>query len=88
MQETREAHIPTDAEPSQVEFRVGDACNLASNLAPVDALLAANLICRLPEPRKFLNALPRIVKPGGIVVLTTPFSWLEAWTKQRSWLGG
>lgn len=88
LQETREAHVPTDANAPQVEFRVGDACNLPSNLAPVDAVLAANLICRLPEPKKFLNALPRIVKKGGVVVLTTPFSWLEAWTKQRYWLGG
>lgn len=88
LQETREAHVPTDADKEQVTFKVGDACNLPLNLAPVDAVLAANLICRLPEPKKFLDALPRIVKPGGVVVLTTPFSWLEAWTKPRSWLGG
>jgi ubiquinone/menaquinone biosynthesis C-methylase UbiE len=88
MQETREAHVPSDADADAVRFMVGDACRLPSNLAPADAVLAANLICRLPDPKRFLNQLPRLVKQGGIVVLTTPFSWLEAWTKQKNWLGG
>lgn len=87
-QEVRKAHLPEDADPARVTFRVGDACNLPSNLAAVDAVLAANLICRLPDPRKFLDRLPSLVKRGGIVVLTTPFSWLEGWTKKCKWLGG
>lgn len=88
VQEVRKANLPEDSDPTKVTFRVGDACNLPKNLAPVDAVLAANLICRLPEPRKFLDRLPALVKRGGVVVLTTPFSWLEAWTRKSLWLGG
>lgn len=84
----RKAIVPEETDTSRVTFRVGDACKLPQNLAPVDAVLAANLICRLPEPQKFLDRLPTLVKKNGVVVLTTPFSWLEAWTKRSMWLGG
>eukprot|EP00892_Ulva_mutabilis_P006395 jgi/Ulvmu1/4127/UM019_0106.1 len=86
--EMRRAVVPDETDTDKVSFQVGDACNLPKNLAPVDAVLAANLICRLPEPRSFLDRLPTLIKPGGVVVLTTPFSWLEAWTRKNRWLGG
>jgi SAM-dependent methyltransferase len=58
----------------------GDACNLPSDLGQFGCILAANLICRLPNPYKFLDRLPSLVAPGGIVVFTCPFSWLEEFT--------
>lgn len=88
LQEVRKANVPADVDRTKATFRVGDACNLPQNLAPADAILAANLLCRLPEPRRFLDRLPDLVKRGGVVVFTTPFSWLEAWTRKSRWLGG
>ena len=29
-----------------------------------------------------------MVKPNGLVVMTTPFSWLEEYTDRSKWLGG
>ena len=60
--------------------------NLRPGLAGFDAVLAANLICRLPEPRKFLDRLPQLVKSGGQLLLTTPFTWLEEFTPRENWL--
>ncbi len=40
----------------------GDACDLPAKLPQFDAVLAANLVCRLPEPLKFLDRLPSLVK--------------------------
>jgi 2-polyprenyl-3-methyl-5-hydroxy-6-metoxy-1,4-benzoquinol methylase len=37
-----------------------------------------NLLCRLPDPAEFLRACARLVKPGGVLVLVSPYSWLEA----------
>lgn len=88
LQEARVARLPADVQPDLARFQVADACALPANLAPVDAVLAANLLCRLPDPLAFLNRLPQLVRPGGVVVLTTPFSWLPAWTPKRNWLGG
>jgi putative 4-mercaptohistidine N1-methyltranferase len=81
------ARVPEAIERGRVEFLVGDAIDLPE-LGAFDVLLAANLICRLPEPRKFLARVPWLVKPGGQLLLATPFSWLEEFTPRDHWLGG
>jgi len=63
-----------------VTFEQGDACNLRSDIGEFGCVLGANLLCRLPTPLDFLDRLPDIVVPGGIVVLTSPYSWLEEYT--------
>ena len=90
-----EASVPERIDRDRVVFREADACDLpASLLGPVgghgrhDAVLAANLLCRLPDPAAFLRACARLVKPGGVLVLTSPYSWIEAWTPREKWLGG
>jgi putative 4-mercaptohistidine N1-methyltranferase len=75
------------SERQKVEFEVGDACDLASSLGSFDVLHAANLICRLPDPMLFLNRLPELVKPGGQLLLATPFTWLAEYTRREKWLG-
>ena len=65
-----------------------DACALPGDVAPVDCVLAANLLCRLPDPAAFLDALPALLKPRGVAVLVSPYSWLAAWTPRARWLGG
>ena len=80
-------HIPEEVECSKVHFEVGDAQDLSEDIGTFDAILGANLICRLPRPQALLERLPRIVKPGGQLVLTTPFTWLEEYTPRENWLG-
>ena len=48
---------------------------------------AANLLCRLPEPRAFLRALPALLAPGALVVFFSPYSWLAQYTPASKWLG-
>ncbi len=84
----RQAIVDPAIDRSRVRFVRGDACNLPKNMRPVDCVLAANLLCRLPEPLNFLHDLPRLLKPGGIAVLVSPYSWLAAWTPRDKWLGG
>lgn len=67
----------------KVHFFRGDACALSGYAASregfgtFDGVILANLLCRLPDPRACLEALPKIVNAGGVVVIVTPFSWLE-----------
>lgn len=82
------ATIDADIDRSRVHFEVGDAQDLRADLGEFDIVMACNLICRLPEPMRFLNRLPELVKPGGQLVITTPFSWLEEYTPRENWLGG
>ncbi|MEW5305282.1 MAG: hypothetical protein WDW36_007834 [Sanguina aurantia] len=85
---TFSASIPSDIDRTRVRFEQGDACQLSPELAAFDAIVAANLLCRLPDPRAFLADCPRLVKPGGILVLVSPHSWLPAWTPKERWVGG
>ena len=72
----------------QVQHPVGRrARDLPDDLGTFDAVLAANLLCRLPEPTKFLNKLGSgLVAPGGHVFFVSPFSWMEEYTAKDKWL--
>lgn len=51
-------------------------------------VLASNLLCRLPKPRDFLSNVPNFIKPGGHLVLVSPYSWLSEYTSEKEWVGG
>jgi putative 4-mercaptohistidine N1-methyltranferase len=82
------ARIPSGVDPSCIHFAVGDAMALPNDLGAFDVVLAANLLCRLPDPRVFLARLPSLVKPGGQLLMTTPFTWLPEFTPPENWIGG
>jgi len=82
------ARVPAGIDVSRVCFETGDATALRANLGSFDLVLAANLLCRLPEPAKFLQRLPGLVSPGGQLLLTTPFSWLPEYSAPEQWIGG
>jgi len=75
----------------KVNFFRGNACALneyADSVGTFDGVIISNLLCRLPDPQATLNALPKIVNKGGVVVIVTPFSWFEEYTPKNKWLGG
>jgi len=82
------ARVPAGVDVSRVRFETGDASALRADLGTFDLLLAGNLLCRLPEPAKFLERLPGLVAPGGQLLLATPFSWLPEYTAPEHWIGG
>jgi 5-histidylcysteine sulfoxide synthase/putative 4-mercaptohistidine N1-methyltranferase len=73
---------------NRVEFFQGDACNLPEKFCGYDLVLAANLIDRLYSPRRFLATIHERMNPGGILLLTSPYTWLADYTKKEEWLGG
>jgi putative 4-mercaptohistidine N1-methyltranferase len=72
----------------RVEFYQADACNLPEKFTGYDLVLAANLIDRLYSPRRFLSTIHEHINPGGLLVITSPYTWLEEFTKKEEWLGG
>jgi 5-histidylcysteine sulfoxide synthase/putative 4-mercaptohistidine N1-methyltranferase len=72
----------------RVQFFQGDACNLPDKFTGYDLVLATNLIDRLYSPRRFLAAIHERLNPGGLLVITSPYTWLEEFTKKEEWLGG
>ncbi|MEO7932395.1 MAG: putative 4-mercaptohistidine N1-methyltransferase [Chthoniobacterales bacterium] len=80
--------LPSEIKRHRVQFETGDAMHLRPGLGEFDVVHAANLIDRLPEPLRLLRQLPALVKPGGQLILTSPYTWLEEYTPQANWLGG
>ena len=72
----------------KVEFFQGDACNLKPIFTGYDLILAANLIDRLYDPALFLASIHQRLNPGGLLVIASPYTWLEEHTKRDAWIGG
>lgn len=82
---------PSEVDVSRIRFEQGDACNLPLHIKQFDAVLMANVLCRLPDPIACLERMQgqnALVKSGGVLVMTTPFSWLEHYTPRSKWLDG
>lgn len=86
--EDRMAHRPKGLNPDQVCFLQGDAHQLDFLAGAFDCVLAANLLCRLRDPARFLGQLKHVVREGGELVLLTPATWDEEWTPMEAWIGG
>lgn len=92
----RVALAPSGGVREKCNFFQGDACNLETlrsqgslQAGGYDAVFAGNLLCRLPKPRAFLKSCSEwVVNKGGVLVLVSPFSWLEEYTPREEWIGG
>lgn len=81
------ASLSREVCPERCNFACIDTMDFLRKGAKFDLILACNVLCRLPRPREWLGLLPESLAPTGIVVLVTPFAWLEAWTPKEEWLG-
>jgi putative 4-mercaptohistidine N1-methyltranferase len=80
--------LSLDATAGRVHFMQGDACNLKDLYTGYDLVFAGNLIDRLYEPQLFLHGIAGRILPGGLLVLTSPYTWLEDYTPKAKWIGG
>ncbi len=72
----------------KVQFWQGDACNLKPQFMGYNLIMATNLIDRLYDPALFLNTIHERLEGEGILVLTSPYTWLEEDTPKERWIGG
>ncbi len=77
---------PSEPRKTTPRFLRGDACALPTELGSFDAVLLANLLCRLPDPAACLHGLRHVTTPGAILLITTPCSWDAAFTPPEKWL--
>ena len=73
---------------NKVSFMQGDACNLKDIYSGFDLIFCSNLIDRLYYPQKFLDDIPSRINKDGLLVLLSPYTWLEDYTPKENWLGG
>jgi len=72
----------------RIHFSQGDACNLHAHLTGFDLIVASNLIDRLYDPAMFLQQIHQRLNLQGILVISSPYTWLEEHTEKNRWLGG
>lgn len=77
-----------DDTAQNVQFFQADACNLKPLYTGYDLVVAANLIDRLYQPRKFLEDIAGRIHSGGLLIVTSPYTWLAEYTPREQWLGG
>jgi 5-histidylcysteine sulfoxide synthase/putative 4-mercaptohistidine N1-methyltranferase len=73
---------------NKVEFYQADACNLKLLYSDYDLVLACNLIDRLYDPARFLLMIHERINKGGLLILSSPYTWLEEFTSRDKWIGG
>jgi 5-histidylcysteine sulfoxide synthase/putative 4-mercaptohistidine N1-methyltranferase len=86
--ETRLSDFGLAKHLDKLEFVQGDAHNLKPQFSGYDLVLAANLLDRLYDPSHFLSSIHERINPGGLLVLASPYTWLEEFTKKENWVGG
>lgn len=62
--------LDDEIEVDGVQFKVEDPCSLP-DLNSVDCILSALLLCRLPQPKSFLESIPKVLKRSGTCVLVS-----------------
>jgi len=82
------AVVPAKIDRKRVTFEVGDATALRDDLGKYDVVLMANLIDRVPSPKKLLAQLPSLINRGGQLIITSPYTWMTDYTARAEWLGG
>jgi len=71
---------------SRVEFHRADASNLDDRHKNYDLVFAGNLLDRLSDPESFLRSMQERLNPGGILVISSPYTLLEEFTPRENWL--
>jgi SAM-dependent methyltransferase len=82
----RTAYLPKGVNADRVTFLSCDVMEFVSISEAFDVVIAANLLCRVNKPKDFLSALHQLVLPGGQLILTSPYSWLEEYSPRSYWL--
>jgi len=83
-----ELRRPAGVRPDRVMFQRGDAMHLPEKLGTFDLMVMLNLIDRVPDPARCIRQLMPRLRPGGQLVIASPYTWLEEYTPRRKWLGG
>jgi len=86
--ERRLSDFNLDGLVARIEFFQGDAHNLKPQFTGYDLVLVANLLDRLYDPSRFLRTIHQRLNPGGLLVIASPYTWLEEFTKKQNWIGG
>jgi len=68
-------YVGLDLPPACSVDACGDAMRLPFGQATFDAVLSNEVLEHLPEPKDFMREAGRVLRPGGLLLLTTVQTW-------------
>lgn len=71
-----------------VDFWLCDAIDLPFQEGTFVAVVGLNVLDCVSDPHALLASLPRLLRPGGKAILSTPYDWSPRATPLGSWIGG
>jgi SAM-dependent methyltransferase/uncharacterized protein YbaR (Trm112 family) len=83
----REFAVPLPG-AARTDFWIADAVRLPFGSETFAAAVALNLLDCVYAPLDLLAEIARVVRPGGLVVLASPYDWTGAATPVEAWIGG
>jgi putative 4-mercaptohistidine N1-methyltranferase len=87
-QERTLSDLGLTGETAHIQFMQQDATNMKAEFTGYDLVVAANLIDRLNDPARFLRDISSRINSGGVLLIASPYTWLETFTSKEKWLGG
>ena len=72
----------------RVDFWACDAAALPFTPGRAGLVAALNLLDCVPDPVALLHAIVGALRPGGVLLLATPFDWAPRATPLEHWVGG
>ncbi len=79
--------LPDDAVTEGIEFIEGDLNALPADLGLFDLVMIEKVPECLPDPRRFLTQIPRLIAPGGYFLHVSSYRWHEDFTAPEKQLG-
>lgn len=71
-----------------INFYQADAMNMDKKFNNYDLVIAVNLIDRLSSPLEFLKNIGSRINQDGLLLIASPYTWLEEYTPKKNWIGG
>jgi SAM-dependent methyltransferase/uncharacterized protein YbaR (Trm112 family) len=73
--------------PDNVELLVASGTHLPFPDATFDLVTCLSLLDCLPDPAPLIASIRRVLRPGGILMLSDPYAWTADSTPVKQWLG-
>ena len=80
--------IKLDINTNDLNFYQADAMNMDEKFNSYDLVIAVNLIDRLTKPSVFLHDIEERILSNGILLIASPYTWMEEYTPKENWIGG
>jgi SAM-dependent methyltransferase len=84
----RREHPAAPPRREHVDFWAADAADLPFADGAAALIVSLNVLDCVQSPRDALAELARVLAPGGVALVTTPYDWSPGATPYEQWLGG